>query len=90
MTTDSNDLTAKVVRAIRKTAERPPERIVGQTKFVEDLEFDSLRMATLSVALEEELGELLLLNDWIADADDPHLLDVDSLVAYVRDTLEDS
>jgi acyl carrier protein len=81
------EITDKVVRAIRKTARRPPDRIEGATRFVHDLDFDSLRMATLSVALEEELGELLLLNDWIAGADDPHLLDVDSLVAYVRDAL---
>lgn len=76
-----------VVRAVKRTAARPPELICGSHSLVLDLGFDSLRVATLSVALETEFGELLLLNEWIASAHTPYELNLDSLVAFVRGAL---
>ncbi len=55
--------------------------------FVSVLGFNSLRMVSLSLALEEEFGCQLLLNDWIASADDPRDLTVGSLFDYVERVL---
>ncbi len=57
--------------------------------FVSVLGFNSLRMVSLSLALEEEFGSQLLLNDWIASADDPRDLTVGSLYDYVEKALAD-
>lgn len=78
----------KVVAAITKTlrnkaAVRPADR------FVNDLGFDSLKMATLSIALEAEIGVPLLLNDWISASNDPSALTVDSLADYLTEALRD-
>ncbi len=55
--------------------------------FVSVLGFNSLRMVSLSLALEEEFGCQLLLNDWIASAEDPRDLTVGSLFDYVERVL---
>jgi len=55
--------------------------------FVGALGFNSLRMVSLSLALEEEFGRPLLLNDWISQCADPHALTVGSLADYIRDLL---
>jgi acyl carrier protein len=61
---------------------------VGVTdRLVDDLGFDSIRIASLSVEMERELGEPLLLNDWVGAVGDPALLTVGSLVDYVRTVL---
>ena len=57
--------------------------------FVSILGFNSLRMVSLSLALEEEFGCQLLLNDWIASADDPRDLTVGSIYDYVEKVLAD-
>jgi acyl carrier protein len=78
-----DEVTQKVVRAVKKTTLDPPDVIDGSASLVMDLGFDSLRVATLSVALEAEFGELLLLNEWIAASNSPYELNIDSLVAFV-------
>lgn len=57
--------------------------------FVSVLGFNSLRMVSLSLALEEEFGCQLMLNDWIASADDPRDLTVGSIYDYVEKILAD-
>ena len=44
-------------------------------------------MAGLSLALENEFGRPLLLNDWIALADDPYRLTIGSLTDYLLEIL---
>ena len=56
---------------------------------VDDLGFDSMRMATLSIALETEFDQVLLLNDWTGAVDDPSHLTVGSLVSYLAAVLSD-
>ena len=58
--------------------------------FVAVLGFNSLRMVSLSLALEEEFGCQLLLNDWIASCDDPRDLTVGSLYDYVERVLSEN
>lgn len=57
---------------------------------VEDLGLDSVNMASLTIALEDEFDEMLLLNDWIASASSPSELSVDSLVDYLMDLLAEA
>jgi acyl carrier protein len=54
---------------------------------VDDLGLDSANVASLTIALEDEFDEVLLLNDWIASASSPSDLTVDSLVDYLLDLL---
>jgi acyl carrier protein len=82
-----DEVMQKVVRAVKTTAAKPPDLISGSHSLVLDLGFDSLRVATLSVALETEFGELILLNEWIANAHTPYELNVNSLVAFVSDAI---
>ncbi len=55
--------------------------------FVAKLGFNSLRMVSLSLALEDEFNRPLLLNDWISRCDDPQLLTISSLCEYIHDVL---
>jgi len=54
-----------------------------ESHLVEDLGFDSVNVASLTIALEDEFDDVLLLNDWIASAHSPSDLTVDSLVDYL-------
>lgn len=56
-------------------------------RLVDDLGFDSLRIANLSITLEEAFGHVILLNDWLSDAYDPRELTVRSLVDYIQTNL---
>jgi len=77
----------KVYSAVRQVIPRKKE-LEESHSFVNDLSFDSLRMATLSVALEGEFDRALLLNDWIAGADNPTDLSIRSLTDYLVRILE--
>ncbi len=57
--------------------------------FVDDLGFDSAGLASLTIALEDEFDEVLLLSDWIASAGSPSELTVESLVDHLVDLLTD-
>jgi acyl carrier protein len=65
------------------------KRIVVQPEhhLVDDLGLDSANVASLTIALEDEFNEVLLLNDWIASASSPSDLTVDSLVDYLLELL---
>lgn len=60
---------------------RPEDHLVG------DLGLDSANVASLTIALEDEFNDVLLLNDWIASASSPSDLTVDSLVDYLLSLL---
>jgi acyl carrier protein len=55
--------------------------------FVSNLGYDSLRVATLAVALERHFGRVILLNEWISGIGDPNELTVGSLIDYVHSVL---
>jgi len=59
-------------------------------QLVDDLGFDSAGIASLTIALEDQFDDVLLLSDWIASASSPADLTVDSLVAYLLGLLADA
>ena len=77
----------RVVRAVARSCPGGQRTVGVADRLVDDLGFDSIRIASLSVEMERELGEPLLLNDWVGAVGDPALLTVGSLVDYVRTVL---
>jgi acyl carrier protein len=78
-----------VTKAIRDAASAslPAELTTGQS-FVFDLGFDSLAMARLGLALEEQLGCPILLDPWLSSQSDPSALTIGSLCEFVQSRLE--
>ena len=64
-----------------------PRPVCSSDRLVTDLGFDSLRMASLSLTIEDEFGETLLLNEWITVAEHPATLTVASLADFVHDCI---
>jgi acyl carrier protein len=64
------------------------KRIKDSDSLVARLGYDSLRMASLAIALEDEFGRPLLLAEWISRAPDPDALTVGSLCEYIGEILE--
>jgi len=83
MSFDFDNVLERTCHAVKRACDEPLE-IAPDQSFVGDLGFDSLRMASLALTLEEEFGSTLLLNDWIARSDDPERLNVVSLAQYVH------
>ena len=86
---DRRTVLAKVGAAVRSVLDadaaiRPEDRLV------DDLGFDSAGMASLTIALEDEFDDVLLLNDWIASAGSPSDLTIESLVDYLLGLLADA
>ncbi|MEK7705234.1 MAG: acyl carrier protein [Myxococcota bacterium] len=82
-----HEIEARVENAIRTSSDRQGQ-ITREDSLVLKLGFDSLRIATLAIALEEELDRPILLNDWIATCTDPTTLTVGSLCDFVWHALE--
>lgn len=77
-----------VLRATRATAQNPlPDRIEERHSFLGDLAFDSMALTTLALALEDELGIVVLLDAWVRRHSSPMALTVGSLCEYLRTTL---
>jgi acyl carrier protein len=80
-----------VSKAIRAGAKGPmPEQIELGQRFINDLGFDSMSIALLALALEDEFDRPILLHDWIARHTDPTSLTVASLCAYLEEVLPDA
>jgi acyl carrier protein len=79
---------SSVVRAIQATARNPlPEKVSADHSFVLDLGFDSMTIAILSVALEDEFNTTILLDRWIGKHSDPASMTVASLCRHLEETL---
>lgn len=83
MNPDRDAVWKKVRTALAEVLENREREVRLEDHMVEDLGFDSVNMASLTIALEDEFGEVLLLNDWIAAANSPSELTVGSLVDYL-------
>ena len=81
-------LRKRVVRAIASSCGVATKRIRDSDSLVSRLGYDSLRMASLAIALEDEFARPLLLAEWIARAPDPEDLTVGSLCEYIAEILE--
>ncbi len=86
---DRNTVLAKVRTALRDVLDDPRLAVRPEDHLVDDLGFDSVKVASLTIALEDAFDEMLLLNDWIASASNPSELTVDSLVDYLLRVLAD-
>jgi acyl carrier protein len=76
-----------VVASIRAAARHPlPAIIAGNDSFILNLGFDSMSIARLALALEDQFHQPILLDDWIAQGADPAALTVDSLCRYIDET----
>lgn len=80
----------KVRKALQHALDDPAVAVRPEDQLVEDLGFDSAGIASLTIALEDEFDEMLLLNDWIACANSPSDLTVDSLVDYLVGVLSEA
>ena len=74
---------AKVRAALLQVLNDKAADVQPQHRLVDDLGLDSMNVASLTIALEDEFDDVLLLNDWIAGASNPSELTVDSLVEYL-------
>ena len=78
----------RVVAAIRSTLKGPlPAAILPNHSFVVDLGFDSMSVALLGLALEDQFNCAILLDGWIAEHNHPAALSVQSLCEYVARSL---
>lgn len=83
------DVLTRVIAAIRSAATNPlPNHIDPSHSFILDLSFDSLSVVMLSLALENEFGYPILLDEWIALRSEPTGLTVGSLCDYLTARLE--
>jgi acyl carrier protein len=80
---DRDVVFAKVRTALTNVLEDESIDVRPEHHLVDDLGFDSVNVASLTIALEDEFDDVLLLNDWIASANSPSDLTVDSLVDYL-------
>lgn len=87
---DRATVLAKVRTALARVLEDTAAEVRPQDRLVDDLGLDSMNVASLTIALEDEFDDVLLLNDWIAGASNPSQLTVDSLVDYLIGVLAES
>lgn len=74
-----------VVLSIRAAARHPlPASISRDDSFILDLGFDSMSIARLALALEDQFHQPILLDEWIAQEADPAALNVNSLCRYLE------
>lgn len=74
----------KVMLAVKRAmGESESHSLSDKYRLVEDLGFDSLKMATLSIALEDALDETILLNEWISSSPSPNELTIESLALFI-------
>lgn len=80
---DRQTVLATVCAAVQSLLDDPQQPVHAGDHLVGDLGFDSMAMASLTIALEEAFDDVLLLADWIASASNPSELTIDSLVDYL-------
>jgi acyl carrier protein len=81
-------LLGPVTAAIRAAAGGPLPAELGEGQsLVLDLGFDSLAMARLGLALEDQFGRSILLDGWLSSESEPTMLTVGSLCAFLGSRL---
>ena len=84
---DRAQVLERVRAALRSATEDASLVARPEDRLVDDLGFDSTGIASLTIALEDEFDDVLLLNDWITAASSPSELTVASLVDYLTELL---
>jgi acyl carrier protein len=81
-------LLGPVTAAIRAAASGPLPAELGEAQsLVLDLGFDSLAMARLGLALEDQFGRSILLDGWLSLEAEPTMLTIGSLCIYLGSRL---
>jgi acyl carrier protein len=84
----SDHIEQKVVAAIRKTAKNAlPSEISRDHSFLSDLDFDSMSISMLGLALEDEFDCAILLSGWVEKHSETTSLTVRSLCEYLAEVL---
>lgn len=87
----SEHIERSVISAIRRTAKNPlPGEITGDHAFVTDLDFDSMSISMLGLALEDEFDCAILMSGWVERHSETADLTVRSLCAYLEEVLPKS
>ena len=74
-----------VLAAVRATAKGAlPADIQAHHSFLLDLGFDSMSIAVLGLALEDQFHRAILLDGWIAQHTEPSELTIGSLCTYLQ------
>jgi acyl carrier protein len=89
---DHSDILTKILQILDEVC---PERNStatrsGQASLIDDYYIDSLKVAELSLLLEETFDVSVFLPHLIASVRDPHELTVSALVDFVRSRLRES
>jgi len=87
---NKTNLLLKVKNAVKATLnnEVDEENITIDSKLIQDLNFDSLKVAILSVHLENEFNQAVILDNLLRDIDDPLDLTVAKLCEYLEKNLD--
>ena len=89
MRLEDDGLFDKVVSAVVQVAPQAARAAIRpSTQLVADLRVDSLKVAELSILLEESFGFMIFLPELLATVDDPRDLTVESLVRFVRSKVD--
>lgn len=87
----SDHIQRSVVSAIRRTARNAlPSEIKADHSFVSDLDFDSMSISLLGLALEDEFNCAILLSGWVERHSQTTSLTVGSLCEYLAEVLPQS
>lgn len=77
-----------VVAAIRHAGgDAVPQSVRSEDSLVLQLGFDSMKIALLSLSLEDAFGQTVLLDGWIASHPDPNDLTIGSLCHYIEEAV---
>lgn len=82
----SDDDTLRRVAAIaRQLSPAPPAAVLAETRLLDDLQIDSLKVAEMSILLEDEFGISIFLPELLTTVEDPHELTVGALASFVSE-----
>jgi acyl carrier protein len=81
--------TEKVLLVLRRVlSQLPPRAFKGQASLVKDLGVDSLKVAELSIALEDAFDKPVFLGEVFAHVEDPTSLTVEQLAEFLASSGE--
>ncbi|WP_017328349.1 hypothetical protein [Synechococcus sp. PCC 7336] len=84
--TETSDFFTRVKEAIIQVSpEVPEDRITSESSLILDLNIDSLKIAELSVILEELFDTYIFLPELIVKVEDPSKLTMGALVDYIQE-----
>jgi acyl carrier protein len=84
-----NEIFTRVKKNIEEICQVKPQQVKASSLLTTDLGVDSLKIAELSIAFENEFGVTCFLPDLLS-GENPYTLTVDSLVTFVTERIEEN